>query len=50
VRELFAAADRLQVAQAAEALASLAGDGRPARRGVLGTLFRWRSARWPEGD
>jgi hypothetical protein len=41
---------REPVAQAADALAALAGGVRAARRGVLGSLFRWRSARWPEGD
>jgi hypothetical protein len=39
---------REPVAEAAEALASLAG--RDARGGVLSTLFRWRSARWPGRD
>ena len=34
---------REPVAEAAEALAALAGAGRGARRGVLSTLFRWRA-------
>jgi hypothetical protein len=34
---------REPVAEAAEALAALAGGERRARRGVLSTLFRWRS-------